>query len=981
MSVSLSPALSAFLAQLQKDTLPGIWAKGIALGREGAVQLDHASEQELTLRVLLKDRPVSPKVSLWLEDQDAYCDCGDRNELCAHIAACAVALKAGITKQAPAAAPEEASAAASGRGAYLAYRLTRIGNALSFDRWILHAGREILLSETLVAHMGGIASGRIVSPPLPATREDFSIDAALQRRRHILEPAILRAIFPFLAQTGGVTLDGQPIQVSAVPTGMRARLDDFPGGGFRLTGEMASDISEVFSNGAALCGDTLKPLQLPSLNPTESAALSSQGRLFRSPPEILTLVTEVLPSLEAKLRVEIITQKLPQPRAAHPHISLSLESLKDGELLIIPSLQYEQKPAANEIWVPDPFEEKALTRKLQSELQLNPGQAVRLSGLSALEVLSKIQASPKNWKVEGDGLQRHGITAALEAKFSVNDSLAQPWALEFRVQGAQKTADPYRVFQAWQQKEAFVPLLEGGWAPLPLDWLNQYGDRIQALLTAKNLTPTTVAPTYFLPSLSDLALEMGTPLPARLQAMKEALDHHEHLPQASLPADLKADLRTYQKQGVDWLCFLRDQSMGALLADDMGLGKTLQALCALRGRTLIVAPTSVLSSWTSQTESFRPGLKLSTYYGPKRALDAEADIILTSYAVLRLDRELLAAETWKTIILDEAQTIKNPDSQVARAVHSLPGEFRIALSGTPIENRLEDLWSQFQFVNPGLLGTRDAFLENFSDYPARLRTRIKPFLLRRLKKEVAPELPPRTETVLHCELNQQEQELYNSILAASRPEVLKTLESGGGVFAALEMLLRLRQTCCHPALVPGGASGEQATAASSKLELLLETLDESIALGHRALVFSQWTSLLDLIEPLLNKAGHSFCRLDGSTQNREAVVKGFQNESGPSVMLISLKAGGVGLTLTAADHVFILDPWWNPATEDQAADRAHRIGQENPVLIHRLVAKGTVEDRILALQKQKQALAAAVLDGANGAAALTRQDLLDLISP
>jgi len=434
---------------------------------------------------------------------------------------------------------------------------------------------------------------------------------------------------------------------------------------------------------------------------------------------------------------------------------------------------------------------------------------------------------------------------------------------------------------------------------------------------------------------------------------------------------------------VNWLCFLRDSELGALLADDMGLGKTLQAICAIRGRTLVIAPTSVLHNWASELAKFRPNLSVGIFHGASRRMPENCEVILTTYALARIDQELMVSQDWDTIILDEAQSIKNPYSQVSKAIHRLRGKFRISLSGTPVENRLDDLWSQFQFVNPGFLGSYDSFQETYvrpinqgeSAAAEKLRARVKPFILRRLKKQVAPELPARTETVLKCELSADERSVYESILAATRADVVDKLREGSNVMQALEALLRLRQACCHCALVPG-----QNAASSAKLDLLMETLEESLAEGHRSLIFSQWTSYLDLIERELVARGIRISRIDGSTQNRAEVVCEFQDPAGPSIMLLSLKAGGVGLTLTAADHVFIMDPWWNPSVEDQAADRAHRIGQQNPVLIHRLVASDTLEEKILLLQKKKQDLARAVLDGGEGGVSLTRDDILELLS-
>jgi SNF2 family DNA or RNA helicase len=324
---------------------------------------------------------------------------------------------------------------------------------------------------------------------------------------------------------------------------------------------------------------------------------------------------------------------------------------------------------------------------------------------------------------------------------------------------------------------------------------------------------------------------------------------------------------------------------------------------------------------------------------------------------------------------------------VARAAYALHADGRLCLTGTPIENRLDELWSLLHFSNRGLLGGRRSFDDRFARPIAdgvagsaeQLRRRIRPFVLRRKKQEVAPELPPRTEAVLPIALDERERAVYDAVRAATRAEVVALLQQGGGVMKALEALLRLRQAACHPALLPGADTGAGA-GSSSKLERLAEALELAAAEGHKALVFSQWTSLLDLIEPRLNTAGLQFVRLDGSTRDRGEVVDRFQSEGGPPVMLISLKAGGVGLNLTAADHVFLCDPWWNPAAEAQAADRAHRIGQDRPVFVYRLVAQNTVEERIVALQDRKRALFEAALGDAGAAASLTRDDLLELLA-
>jgi SNF2 family DNA or RNA helicase len=334
------------------------------------------------------------------------------------------------------------------------------------------------------------------------------------------------------------------------------------------------------------------------------------------------------------------------------------------------------------------------------------------------------------------------------------------------------------------------------------------------------------------------------------------------------------------------------------------------------------------------------------------------------------------------VVLDEAQAIKNLGSQTARAAFELHGKFRVALSGTPVENRLEELWSVMHFANPGLLGGASDFQDRYvapitnGDPTAaqRLRAKIRPFVLRRLKRDVLAELPPRTDAVLHVELDEAERSVYDAVRVATKKEVAEKLAHGGGVLAALEALLRLRQAACHSQLVPG-----QTAATSSKIERLLEAVGDAASDGHKALVFSQWTSLLDLVEPHLVAASIPFTRLDGKTTDRESVVREFQGEGGPPVMLVSLKAGGTGLNLTAADHVFLLDPWWNPAVEDQAADRAHRIGQDRPVMVYRIVAKDTVEERIFGLQQRKRAIADVALGGADQAGGITREELLALL--
>ena len=347
------------------------------------------------------------------------------------------------------------------------------------------------------------------------------------------------------------------------------------------------------------------------------------------------------------------------------------------------------------------------------------------------------------------------------------------------------------------------------------------------------------------------------------------------------------------------------------------------------------------------------------------------------------DIEKLNSIEWNCVVLDEAQAIKNPKSYTAQAAFKLNSKFRLTLTGTPIENRLNELWSQMHFLCPGLLAGSSDFQKTYEQPIAqgaeavakKLRDKIKPFVLRRLKKDVTPELPPRTDQILHCTLSSEERNIYDAVRASAQEKIVKQLEEGSlNVMSALEALLRLRQAACHIGLLPGIESDS-----SSKIDMLVEKLEEVLNSGHKALVFSQWTSLLDKIEPILRRKSMDYVRLDGATRDRQAVVEAFQKKDGVPIFLASLKAGGTGLNLTEADHVFLVDPWWNPAVEDQAADRAHRIGQEKPVIVYRLVAQDSVEERILVLQDKKRALADAALGVGSQGLSVTKEDLLALL--
>jgi SNF2 family DNA or RNA helicase len=490
----------------------------------------------------------------------------------------------------------------------------------------------------------------------------------------------------------------------------------------------------------------------------------------------------------------------------------------------------------------------------------------------------------------------------------------------------------------------------------------------------------------------------------RLRELCGRLRAADGIAPVAAPEGLNAVLRPYQEQGLAWLQFLAANELGGILADDMGLGKTLQTLAHVlaekrAGRLdrpcLVVCPTSVVPTWRAEAARFAPELRVLTLHGRERgaafAAVGEADLVLTTYALLPRDAAVLEPVDWHLVALDEAQAIKNPAAKATGIACRLKARHRLCLSGTPVENHLGEAWSQFAFLMPGLLGDARTFgrvfrtpIEKKGDTARRavLASRLKPFILRRTKAAVATELPPKTEIVRPVELSGGQRDLYETVRLSMHEKVRQAVAAKGlgrSHVVILDALLKLRQACCDPRLVKLPAARKARE--SAKLDQLMELLPGLVEEGRRVLVFSQFTSMLDLIKPALTAAGIAFVELRGDTEDRATPVARFQAGAVP-VFLISLKAGGTGLTLTAADTVIHYDPWWNPAVEDQATDRAHRIGQDKPVFVYKLIAAGTVEERMVELQERKRAIADALFDPERaGTAGFEAADLDRLFAP
>ena len=597
------------------------------------------------------------------------------------------------------------------------------------------------------------------------------------------------------------------------------------------------------------------------------------------------------------------------------------------------------------------------------------------------------------WQVQADG---RDVRQAGPIQFRVNTSV--DWfELQADVDFAGLNVSLPELLAALSRGETTIQLDDGSMGILPEEWLAQYG-----LLTGlgtpdgENLRFSNTQAGLLDALLSG---QESVDYDEKFLAIRERMQKFDGVAEVVAPESFVGELRGYQKEGLGWLKYLQAFGFGGCLADDMGLGKTVQLLALLQERvdqkmepkypTLIVVPKSLLFNWIEEGHRFTPNLKMLEYTGIDRAQLRDefhkVDIVLTTYGTLRRDVYQLKDIPFDYMVLDEAQTIKNSASQVAKASRLMNARYRVALSGTPIENHLGDLWSIFEFLNPGMLGRSSLFriyAADATDTESRelLRKGLDPFILRRTKQQVANDLPEKLEQTIYCDMGREQRKLYDEMRAHYRESLIGMVKDQGlakSQMHVLEALLRLRQAACHPGLL----DEERIDGASAKMDVLLSQVEELIDEGHKTLVFSQFTSLLAIVKKRFDEKGITYEYLDGQTRNRKENVDRFQNDPDCPVFLISLKAGGLGLNLTAAEYVFLLDPWWNPAVEAQAIDRAHRVGQTKQVFAYRLICRGTVEEKIATLQQQKRELADAILQENNSVMKkMTVEDLDMLLS-
>ena len=640
-------------------------------------------------------------------------------------------------------------------------------------------------------------------------------------------------------------------------------------------------------------------------------------------------------------------------------------------------------------------------------------------------VVSRLLAA--GWNVEAEGAK---IRQAGEFKISLSSGI--DWfeldaAADF--EGVQASLPA--LLKALQHGQSYVELDDGTRGMLPEEWLARYAPLADMGTIEGNKIRFVPSQAMLLDAW--LAAQPEVNLDAAFQEIRDRLRSFEGIKPAEEPVTFHGRLRGYQREGLGWLRFLDEFGFGGCLADDMGLGKTVQVLALLDSQrsdvgaatadaangcspdkkgvktktarrrkaapaapaqhapSLVVAPRSLVSNWIAEAGRFTPQLRVLNYTGQERAAlrdrFAEHDLIVTTYGTLRRDIGRLKDQAFDYCVLDEAQSIKNAESHSAKACRLLRARRRLAMTGTPIENHLGELWSLFEFLNPGMLGRSTALKRLSSNNPDKdpaafesFAKGLRPFMLRRTKEQVLSELPAKTEQTLYCELEKKQRKLYDELRNHYRDLLAKRIDAVGlknSKIQVLEALLRLRQAACHPGLLDPKQIGQP----SAKLETLLEQLGEVLAEGHKALVFSQFTSLLAIVRKELDRRKVAYEYLDGKTRDRQQRVDRFQQDPACPLFLISLKAGGLGLNLTAADYVFILDPWWNPAVEAQAVDRAHRIGQTRRVFAYRLIARDTVEEKILELQRGKKKLAEAIISADNSLIrSLTAEDLQWLLS-
>jgi SNF2 family DNA or RNA helicase len=965
-----------FLTELRESCGPATWSQAVEFSRRDCVSVDQSGADDIRARVFDSNLRRGFNIALYVEDFDWECNCGGKSDPCVHVVAAAIVIRRSIEQG------QELPVSKKNLG-LLQYRFWRRDDGLKFERYIVGSDSEEVLKVPLTTHMATVSTGLMAAP----TDQDYRVDIALaQERRGVLTVNTMHDLLRALVGHPHVYLDGVHFAVIAEPVGLMLEVRDEPTG-VRVQGRYDDRIIEMYRNGVSRCKDGMRPIQLPSLS-AEDARLVREGKWFAL-NQLAILETEVLPRLSEGLRVVNYSKRIRLAEQIEPRLVIEAEkvgrqiSLRgviaygDPAMMVIRNHQVVQIDAARSV-ARDMDAERRLADELRRRAEIDIGTALMLSPDEAVERIQRWQARiPSPWLTDESLDRFKNLTELkLQVRWERNRLLVESSRGDQQTQ-LLATTELNLMRDAKARGSNLLEMPDGKWVKIPSQWLDQHADLLDVITLADGETKKPIRASVLVAQEESFRVGIAN-CPSAYPGDAVSPETWPLAKVASQPG-FKAELREYQSHGAAWIDWLGREGVGGILADDMGLGKTVQVLAVIPRGSLIVVPATLIGNWLREFSRFRPDVPVRVYHGSDRRLGSSKDqITLTTYGVMRLDIETLSKTPFNMVVLDEAQLIRNPESQVANAACRLQAETRLALTGTPVENRIIDLWSLFRFVNPGLLGEQKEFSSRYASQVqdvnrmAALHRRVKPFMLRRRKREVAPELPPKTVSHLMVDLDDDESAKYLVL----REKILAMLadpeQRQKGLMSFLPLLLRMRQVCSHQGMLP-----ENSTKNSSKQQVLIAKVDELLAEDHRVLIFSQWTGFLDLIEEEFNQRGWKWLRIDGTTRDRMAIVDAFQSGQGAPILLVSLKAGGVGLNLTAADHVFILDPWWNPAAEEQAADRAYRIGQDKPVFVHKLIARNTIEERVIEMQQVKRELYEMAIEG--GSVGISVTDIEDLV--
>ncbi|MDO4919313.1 DEAD/DEAH box helicase [Kocuria sp.] len=880
---------------------------------------------------------------------------------------------------------------------------------------------------------------------LRALSESHRGSYAADRHQLHMERYTSPLLWPILARAEGLGIPvvsrgtGAPVVLDRDGR-FEVRVESGDGGELSLRPQLIVGEQEIPLRWARIIGEPGHGLFHPEATPQELAAaedlnrfplhlvvlgtrLNQQQRSFLDRAESLTVPRDgveeffetYFPRLHQSMRVTAQEESLVLPQVADPEFVLTVHH---DDLTERVEWEWEYQKGRERVRLPfrplDPLGDEPVAREARWESSMVqavhrrvPELDFRRSSYAAQDALTLLRTwLPQLRRIPDLRIEETGgtpvyreVTEPTEITVSTAPTEHHDWfGLGVTVRVGEHYLPFSEIFQALDRGQDVMLLRDGSYFSLDRPEFTRLRTLIAEARTLQEDRSAPLALNRYQTSLWEQFEDIATDThqAERWREGVRALAHLDEVPSPPAPETLRATLRPYQYEGYRWLCFLWEHELGGVLADDMGLGKTVQTIAAMLRSVsrdpqlppfLVVAPTSVVANWSAELRRFAPSLPatvLRTTRDSVAAAAASSRVVLTSYALLRLDADAYRDVEWAGVVMDEAQFVKNPRTKAYRAVKNLRARTRLAITGTPMENSLSELWSLLSLTAPGLFPSRKRFTEHYQrpieramdpEALARLRARMKPFMLRRTKADVDLQLPPKLEHVLPVELNPEHRSAYDRRLQRERAKILGLLRDfDRNRFTIFQSLTTLRMLALDPAL-----ADPESTVPSSKLDVLFEQLPQLLQEGHRPLVFSQFTSFLKIVARRLDEAGIAYSYLDGGTRDREAALDRFRGGDAP-VFLVSLKAGGFGINLTEADYCFLLDPWWNPAAENQAVDRTHRIGQTRKVMVYRMVAENTIEEKVMELKARKADLFSAVLDDERVfSAALDADDIRSLV--